>query len=372
MSLSLFSNGYYQQKTVTTRAVPVSSQNFNESLIIAKPYIPGQFESKEIRGIFQSDIIVRGAMIEAISDLRARPYLLDSVFASLPKDCLTSEKYGVKTVSEAKKWFLKNGISIDMAPLQDQPNLPAIVISLSESNVGEQSLGHIHYTPSEKVLGPPKAISESFNATYDFLTGEVTPITKFSFKIFKDNLISDSVGNLFEIKEVASDSFFIEPRLVAEFKNSYILTKTPNAIVNIESVIYNENYQIGIHCHSEPFHALVLENIIFFILLRYKKELFEKRGIDSLSINRSAFNKNEKLSDTELVYSRYLSLKCKVRHSWPQEEIELPQALDGFQGERGRGAIFAAIGSGDMVVEPDQQNPESHIWTGQENLPIKF
>lgn len=100
-------------------------------------------------GIHQSDIIIRSALIAGLDDLRANPWLLDYVFSSLPKDDLTKNDYGQREVDNAKKWFLNTEIPVIMNTRIDETKVPAISVSLMDSNESDTTLGDVHYVPVE-------------------------------------------------------------------------------------------------------------------------------------------------------------------------------------------------------------------------------
>lgn len=91
--LSLVTRGYIcgsMQSAVNQ--VPLGP---NEGLSLLKKalILPLPKSMTEAQGIVQSDILIRSALIAAISDLRANPYLLQYCFASLVNDNLTWQEY---------------------------------------------------------------------------------------------------------------------------------------------------------------------------------------------------------------------------------------------------------------------------------------
>ena len=84
-----------------------------------------------IKGIHQSDVVIRSALEAAFADIRANPWLMDYIFASLPQDNLTWRTYGEKSVQEAKKWFLNTNIPILVTPTLNELRAPSITITLN-------------------------------------------------------------------------------------------------------------------------------------------------------------------------------------------------------------------------------------------------
>src|SRR4051812_27437995 len=95
------------------------------------------------KGIFQSDILIRTMLIQALKDLKDKPWLLDFVFAWLPDDDLTATQYGLVEVDKAKEWFQNTEIIVSMAYRTDRPQLPCIGIELVDSVEDIATLGDI-------------------------------------------------------------------------------------------------------------------------------------------------------------------------------------------------------------------------------------
>src|SRR5512133_179851 len=124
-------------------------------------------------GIFQSDIILRTAVIAGLADLRANPDMLNYVFASLPKDPLTFRDYGEKSIEDAKDWFLNTDIPVMMNTRVDENKVPCVTISLMSSQEDFASLGDVNSQATQ--AGPDKNIvyTEKFTPiNYNVTTGE--------------------------------------------------------------------------------------------------------------------------------------------------------------------------------------------------------
>jgi hypothetical protein len=275
----------------------------------------------EAQGIFQSDIIIRSALEEGIADLRRNPWLLDYVFASEAQDDLTRAKYGERDIAQARKWFQNNQISVRMVPVSNEPKPFTISIKLVSSSETEVTTGDTHYIPQEEndltwpnLLGPVDPIG------YDPATGIITwpQGTIGSFIIVSDMLVLLRDGTRIPVVGTAgADTIQIRPGAVGNLQGMVVRGVPPTGINFLESVLYNEVYQIGVHCAAEPTYLTWLHSIVCFILLRYKQDLLEHRGFEQSVFSSSDFSRNP-IVDTESFFSRYITITGKVRQYWPK------------------------------------------------------
>lgn len=306
-------------------------------------------------GIAQSDVLIRNAIIAALADLRAKPYLLDKVFASLAQDSLTSASYGEKEIDKAKEWFLKTNIPVFMVPRIDEGKVPCISISLVSSEESEVTLGDVHWdvTEDNAFAWPaltPKFTVEGYDPTSGVLILPASIVAQVNVQ--PGMFIIDSVGGVheildypilvnepseselqlalpFELKnegDVTGDNQFlrnavlIEPGLNVDFAQTVIKGPNPAYVTHLESVWYRENYQIGVHVSSEPVYLTWLHSIVVFALLRYKQNYLEARGFERSVFSSSDFARSD-FNEGENVFSRYISITGNVRHYWPKETV---------------------------------------------------
>lgn len=101
-------------------------------------------------GIFQGDIIIQTALEKAIKELKNYPDLIDDALAGLPKDIITSDKYGNNTITQCKKWFINTEIDILLGLRFKYFEKPAVIaIELGETTEHESILGDKNYATSE-------------------------------------------------------------------------------------------------------------------------------------------------------------------------------------------------------------------------------
>lgn len=110
---------------------------------LVTPIQPLPDDMRAAQGIFQSDIVLRTALVAGLADLRENPALLDYVFASLPKDALTYKVYGEEQVKMAKDWFLSQEIPVFMNTRIDESKVPCVTIAVQSSSESAQ-IGRAH------------------------------------------------------------------------------------------------------------------------------------------------------------------------------------------------------------------------------------
>jgi hypothetical protein len=161
-------------------------------------------------------------------------------------------------------------------------------------------------------------------------------------------VVVDAIGKSHEIEAVYDDgSFSILQGTVADFKGATVRGARPSRVVSLESAVYRESYSIGLHVGSEPVYLTWLHSIICFVLLRYKKALLEARGLERTTFSSSDFDRNEGF-ESELVFSRYISLTGYCRQYWPSD---IKPKITG-------------VSSGVKVLSPTATtNPQDQLWT---------
>src|SRR5277367_1781615 len=106
-------------------------------------------KSNVIMGVTNTDIILRTAIMTALDDVRANPWILDFFLQSLLHDELTRKFYGEKELLEIKSWVLDNEIFVTMAHQLNQAKQPHISIEVAEENEIQQILGDINVVPRD-------------------------------------------------------------------------------------------------------------------------------------------------------------------------------------------------------------------------------
>jgi hypothetical protein len=288
------------------------------------------------KGIFQSDVIIRTALIRALDDVRKNPWLLDFAFASLVDDELTNQEYGAAELEKAKEWFLGTEIPVAMAYRLDQITTPLIAISLEDSSEGATTLGDVHSSPTEdveasEILLDPAPILPSFTPkSYTASTGTVVlPDSLDTSRVFPGMLLFDTVSNRgYVIADVLdSTSFTIQAGTKANFKNAVVAPASSFAIARLESVEEREAYRIDLYVSGNSAHLLYLYAILKFCLYRYKQELFEGRGFERSQVTSTGVRLFQGKQAPEVIFTRTFTLTGFVRQYWPKD---ITRKIDGF------------------------------------------
>ncbi len=314
----------------------------------------------EAVGVFQSDIIIRTAIIAAINDLRANPWLLDYVFASLRSDSLTLNDYGDSEIARAKEWFQKTNIAVIWNIGLNEPQLPAISIALQSSQEveSEGTLSDTHYQPFE-----------DNNWNWPVLVGPITPTgyTASTGTIVLDPTFIDIVlapgmvvvtraGKQYPILEVTDvGTVKIAAGTVDDFDGMVIKTANPAYITELESAVFREVYALGCHVDSEPVHLTYLHSILVFVLKRYNQALLEARGFERSTITSTDF-KREDGELPEFLYSRYIQITGSVRQAWPKTiAMKVSGALVAAQESQvgTNGVASAPVSDLDVLLNSD-------------------
>lgn len=315
----------------------------------------------KIVGIHQSDVIIRSALTAAIADLRANPWLLDYVFASLPQDTLTWKEYGEKSVQQAKQWFLRTNIPVKVVPVLNELTVPCVTISLiSSSEVTQEStIGDVHSESSEQTTSPWPALTPTFApVSYNQSTGiMVVPTLPEDIYPAPGMYLVDKVGRYHEVLEVLdSTTLKIQPGTVADFRETVLKSGRAGFVANIESSSFRETYRVGIHVGGDPAPLVWLHSIVTFILMRYKEALLEARGFERSTHSSSDFQRDNQF-ETELVFSRYIELTGYVRQYWPKA---IASPIDAVVMDPIRvSGENASVKVADAGVDPDEA-----LWVG--------
>jgi hypothetical protein len=285
-------------------------------------------QATEAKGIFQSDLLIRAALIQGIRELRAHPYLLDYCFAHLVDDELTADTYGDRERQKAKAWFLRTDIPVVMDYRQVAPEGHQISVALVDSSQAETTLASVHYQPTESVesiwpvlLGPFAA------ASYNGGTGEVvlSAETAAELVVVPGMILTDRVGRAAEVAEVVLSEagrwvgrFKVATGTQLDLTSATIKGARPALVQQLESTNFKEVYRVGAHALGEGYVLTWLHSIVLFILLRYEQALLEARGFERASLSSGPFAKDERWTKVEDLYTRFVTITGYARQSWPK------------------------------------------------------
>lgn len=281
-------------------------------------------DTTEAVGIFQSDIIIRTALIAALKDIRDNPWLIDAAFMSLRQDPLTRKVYGAKEVANARKWFAESQVEVMLGirPADGAPPPFAISIHLMSSDEQENTLGDVHPFAIEEWEAKWQPLTPPFTpASYSALTGvfelpaniaaDLTP------SVFM--VVVDRFGNKYPIVDVVDDTHVsLGVGVTGDFAGCFIKPAIPAYVAALESAEFKENFVIGCHATGEPVHLTYLHTLVVFAILRYRQALLEARGLQRSFIASTDFKVEDILDAPEMYFSRYINLTGYARHVWPK------------------------------------------------------
>jgi hypothetical protein len=231
-------------------------------------------------------------------------------------------------VEQAKKWFLATKIPVFVNTRIDTFQGTCITIALASSAEVENTLADQHYEVEELVPAAPSGgLTPKFTPSYDADNGVGTLIGSMTTDLFYEGMVLVNPSNgQYQILEVLDDKrFTIAPQPVVDL-NNVTLWAAPlgKAKVQVGSVAMRETFTIGVHETTDAYHCIVLHSILVFILLRYRKTLFEHRGLERTKFSSSDFLKSED-APGEITYQRYINFEATVRHYWPLERSDIAQ-----------------------------------------------
>jgi hypothetical protein len=284
----------------------------------------------EVVGIFQSDAIIRTALLEGMSLIRDNPALINGIFRSTTVDTLLNAKLMAEEIENAKNWFLNTEIPVFMTYRIDEVRVPAITIALQESSEAETTHGDIHYVPTEDTDGDWPALTRPFDPVrWAPSSGMmVLPAAAVEDLIIAPGMwIVDRTGGQHQIlQDLGDNTVGLQPGTVADFANAIIKGSKPRFVTHVESASYRETYQIGCHVDGEPWKLTYLHSIVKYILLKYKQDLLESRGFERSQLSSTDFQRNSQF-EVELVYSRWINITGYVRQVWEKGTTERVDAV---------------------------------------------
>jgi hypothetical protein len=287
--------------------------------------IPLPPTATEVFGVFQGDVIIRTAIVAALSDIRANPWLLDFCFASLPRDTLTFRDYGEKEVSKAKEWFQKENVEVTFGvrPYEGAPPKNLVSIHLMSSKEEQNTLGDVHHHTIEEWEASWEPLTARFSpVSYSATTGlfKLPSNIATELAVSTNMAIVDRTGKKHAILGVLDqETLELEKGTVADFTDCFIKPAIPAYVASLESAKFREVFIIGCHAAGEPVNLTYLHSVVVFALLRYRQSLFEERGLQVSGIDSSDFKANDIFDDVpEHYWSRYITLTGVVEHVWPK------------------------------------------------------
>jgi hypothetical protein len=276
-----------------------------------------------VQGVFQSDILIRQALIIGFNDLRQNPWQLQLVFNGLRYDNFTKEQYGEKEITKAVNWFLKTEIPVVMDyNLTSSPAMPIVVVSLDSCTEAEATLGDLHYETEESTPAEWQPLTQKFVGNYNATTGVLIP--SIPVIVNTQMVLVDGAGNRYPILDLFTDPItsncypIIQKGLNTDFNNCVLEWASSKLSVQLESCNFKETYNIICNAKGEASELLYLWSIVMYSLMRYKKTLLEGRGFERTVISSTKVMTNNSLAPvgSENVWSRVISITGFNKMTW--------------------------------------------------------
>lgn len=282
------------------------------------------------------DLVIESVIRDGFANLKARPEIIDSLFADLTKP-YANRKYGSAEVEKIKTFFTTgSGKEVSIAHsfhLKDAA-LPCVSIQLG-SDSEDQRLANLEdyqgFDEEPLVAAADLAqyvkVSAFLPSSYDSITGKVNVPDGFNLSsVYTGFIYEDGSENEFTIKSGISNDlgnkfFFIDPNQIVNIAQPGILKSFLNSeVVEIRGTHSNVSILIGIHT-KDALTTKYLYTIIKFFLLSRKKDLINRCFIVS-SISGSDFTRDMRY-EGDTVFNRFLTVTGKVSESWRSDEVDL-------------------------------------------------
>lgn len=283
-------------------------------------------KSDVVYGVSSTDIIIRTAILAALDDIRAQPWLLDFCFQGLLHDELTRKFYGEKELQEIKSYVLNNEIAVTMAHNLNNVKQPAISIEVGDVQEIQQVLGDVHVDSRERLAFvtkiPPWMVFTP--AAYDRASGVITlPDDKNTDNIFVGQRVLDrTTSTAYEILEILDHKRLRIPAGVeVNLTRAEVVGVDDLWTVVVESVRQAETFNIDCIVQGDPTKTLILEALTRFILYRYKHTLLQLRGFQNATIRASSmtFSSMYGKEASQLLWKRVASITGWTELTWPRE-----------------------------------------------------
>ena len=274
--------------------------------------------------------MLRSAIIAGIKDLRAHPYLINDIFSECSTDPILRGEFGYAEIDRATKWFLKTNIPVVLQHRLDTVEMPCISVALLSSGerIQEDVLGDYSesedlddtqtFQPQDATIQPVVVLGPFTPTAYDPATGLVTLPTGFltDFVVPGQLLVDRPHNTAYPILSVNSGSTFtIATNTVADFTDAIIMPRYQTLGITRNRIMATESYQIGCHVAGDAVELLWLYSIVTLILLRYKEDLLDARGLTRTTFSASDFVKSPQY-EAQNVYSRFFTLNAVVEQNW--------------------------------------------------------
>lgn len=293
--------------------------------------------------ILQPDLLWGTALRVAIADMRKNQYLLEDAYSDLIQDKYLKDFYGEKEVERFKAFIMKEiQVFIEHRP-PDHIKLPYVCVKVggAEEDTQKDALGDSYnqQTVDPATLGgaavaSPIIAGPTTPISYDSLTGTITfgnDVNLTTSGVYDTQFVYDTVNNKsYPIQLVLDDSnLLIEPGSTPNL-TGMLIKRTQDSIGQVRRSIWFYRTDSIELASSDGNEVMYLFTLIMYILLRYKKHLWDARNFAVSTISHSELYRISPNEDPNNVYG----ITIKVRGRTEQSVIESSKPiLGGFNTE---------------------------------------
>lgn len=329
---------------------------------MATPEFPLPPQQTMVLGIHQTDVIIQSAIEWGLADLRANPWLLNYVFASLPQDRVTARQYGQNTLEAAKAWFLKTNVTVQVGPILNEASFPVVEITLQSSNEveSEATVADTDAFPFEDNDTTWPLLAKLSVKGWNPVTGTLVVVDDLPDDVYMaaGMALVDNQGEVFQILETdGASEVKIAPNSNPDWKQCSLKSSRPSWVTSVESASFRETYRVGVHVSGEPSHLIWLHSCVVFALLRYKEALLEARGLERTTFGSTDLGPSPQF-EQQPVFARYINVSGFVRQYWPKAvsrriDTVVPYAIR----VSGQGGAHVRVADADT-------DPDDVLWIG--------
>lgn len=291
-------------------------------------------------GFFTADMIITSSLKEGIRRLKQSLYVIDSINEDLTADSLLKDTYGQTEKDRFRKFVERNEVNVvlDHRP-PESAKYPCISVGIgqgSEEPQAKLALGDGHDTimvNPEDLKGakitPRVIVGPVTPESYDKMTGTIVLPDSVSLRdVYAGQFVHDTKNNKNYVIELILDEHTIlitsgsDPDL-----NGMTISPSTSQVGNTKKSVWcRENYSITCVA-TDPVELIYLFQVTMLVLLRFKKDLFEIRGLDVQTFTYTQIMQSQD-SQANNVWYRTINLSGRVQYEWSNE---ISEPIDGLK-----------------------------------------
>ena len=287
------------------------------------------------------DLVIESVIRDGIENMKAKPEVLDDVFADLTKP-YADRKYGEAEITKIKNLLTganKQNLAIVHSFHEAAAKSPCVSIQLG-NDIEDRKTAHINdfemdlqepITDATDLQNLVKVENLTPDA-YDPVSGRIDVADSVDLSmVHKNYLYVDGDGTEFALKGGISNTtgskfFFIEPQSDVNIVDpgeikSFLDIKQ----IEIRGVRHNVQLLIGVHA-KDALLTKYLYTLVKYFLLSRKKDLI-KRCFANASLSGSDFTRDLRY-EGDMVFTRFLTIDGQVEDSWRSDQVDLIDSVE--------------------------------------------